>query len=134
MKYSFSKLTFFIIAILLAACEGQTNYYKSIANSSSDTVFLKVFSHYGNMLGADTFSIDPGEERMFFQHEQRGGNSYPVSCIEPFDSIVVSISGGKTLIKEILDEKFWLLTIDSRRRGALVDQHCLFSITDDDLQ
>ena len=134
IKKLLSKLFFFIIVALLFSCEGQTNYYKSVSNNSGDTICLKVFSQYVNMIGTDTFTIIPGKEQLIFHNDQRGGNSFPVSCSLPFDSIRVNISGGKILTKDILDDNSWELDIESSKRGSLVDQRCLFLFTDEDLQ
>ncbi len=113
----------------MTSCEGGTTYTKTIDNKSSDTITLKLYSTY---LNDQTFTINPIVSQEIYWDDQMGsfaGDSY--NCNQEVDSVEISISNNKKLIKDIINSENW---IRESKDGRYSREDCTFIINDDDLQ
>ena len=117
------------VAICLASCEGGTTFTKTIENKTSQTITVRLFSIYG---AKDTVSLSPNESKQIFIDDQMGSftdKSY--TCTTFIDSVQVTITNGKTLIKDIKNSNNW---IRESKGGRNSREDCTFIITNSDIQ
>jgi len=118
-----------VVVVFLTSCEGGTTFTKTIENKTSETITVKLFTTLGTN---DPVSLSPNETKLVFWDDQMGrfaGNSY--TCTTGIDSIQVSITNGKTLIKDIMNPNNW---IRESKGGRNSKEDCTFIITNSDLQ
>ena len=117
------------IVILVASCEGGTTYTKTIRNNSTETLSINVYSLY---TGTGPIQINPGESKEIFWHDNTGqfvGNEY--RCTSELDSITVSVSNGKTLQKDLMNEDNWTR---ASKDGKNSREDCTLTVSEEDLQ
>jgi len=117
------------VLVVFASCEGGTTYTKTIENKSSDTILLTIFSAY---LNDQSFTINPNDSQEIYWDDQMGsfvGDSY--SCTQEIDSMEITISNNKVLMKDIMNSVNW---IRESKDGRNSREDCTFIITDEDLQ
>jgi hypothetical protein len=121
-------LIFITICIVLVSCEGGTTFIKTIDNRSSETIVITLFTAYGSNI-ADT--IRANESKEIYWDDQMGrfvDDSY--CCTEVIDSVEITITNNKTLIKDIMDSGNWIRKSEGGRNSM---ENCSFIITDTDL-
>jgi hypothetical protein len=122
----------FIIAtgsLALSSCEGGTTFTKTIENKSSETITVRVYSIYD---AGESVTINANESAQIYWDDQMGffvDNSY--TCTNLIDSIAVSISNNKTLLKDVMNADNW---IRESKDGRNSREDCTFAFTDNDLQ
>lgn len=117
------------VLVVLASCEGGTTYTKTIDNQSSDTVLLKLFTPY---LNDQSFTINPNGSKQVYWDDQMGsfaGDSY--NCTQEIDSVEITISNNKVLLKDIMNSDNW---IRESKDGRNSREDCTFIITNTDIQ
>ncbi len=117
------------VMILLTSCEGGTTFTKTIDNKSSETITVKLFTIYGINEPA---TINSNESKEIYWDDQMGSfvdDSY--SCLQIIDSVELSITNNKVLIKDIMDSNKW---IRESKDGRNSREDCTFIITNGDLQ
>jgi hypothetical protein len=121
----------FIIAtgfLALSSCEGGTTFTKTIENKSSESITVRVYSIYG---AGESVTINANESAQIYWDDQMGffvDNSY--TCTNLIDSIAVSISNNKTLLKDVMNADNW---IRESKDGRNSREDCTFAFTDNDL-
>lgn len=118
-----------VVAVCLTSCEGGTTFTKTIENKTSETITVRLFTIYGDN---DPVSLSPGESKQVFWKDQMGrftDNSY--TCVTFLDSVHVSITNGKTLIKDMKNANNWTR---QSKGGRNSEEDCTFIITNSDLQ
>lgn len=125
----FFRPAILVIVVILTSCEGGTTFTKTIENKTSETITVKLFTTLGTQ---DPVSLSPNETKQVFWDDQMGrftDNSY--TCTTSIDSVQVSITNGKTLIKDIMNPDNW---IRESKGGRNSKEDCTFIIKNSDLQ
>lgn len=118
-----------LILVVMTSCEGGTTFIKTIDNNSSDTITLKLYAAYFN---DQSFTINPNVSQEIYWDDQMGSfvdEAY--KCTQEIDSVEITISNNKVLIKNILNSDNW---IRESKDGRNSREDCTFIITDEDLQ
>lgn len=118
-----------ILVFFLPSCEGGTTFTKNIENKSFETITVKIFAASITNL---TVTLNPNETKQVFWDDQMGkftDGSY--TCTLFIDSFNVSITNGKTLIKDIMNPNNWFRESKGGRNSK---ENCTFIITNSDLQ
>ncbi len=122
-------ITLPLLYLVLTSCEGGTTFTKKVNNQSGDTLIVATYSVYAS---DKPVTIPPGTSKEVFWHDQLGGfvdDSY--SCTDELDSLLISTSGGKSLLTDPMDENNWSR---QSRDGRNSREDCTFTVTDEDLQ
>ncbi|MEZ4930610.1 MAG: hypothetical protein R2788_00575 [Saprospiraceae bacterium] len=101
-----------------------------IKNDSSETVTVKL---YQSVLSNDqTFNIGPKQKKtIFWTDNERRFVDETYECTAEIDSVELSVSNGKKLMKSMLDNNNW----DKDSKGGRNSmEKCTFTITDSDLE
>lgn len=126
-----NKFYFFFASLvfIMTACEGGTTFTKFVTNNSSEIVTLELFTVYG---GSEEIAVNPSESKTVFWDDQvRTFTDDSYTCTNLIDSIHLSISNGKTLVKDIMDPNNW---IRETKGGRNAKENCTFTISNNDLQ
>ncbi len=120
---------FGLFTLVLVSCEGGTTFTKEIVNQSTATIEVEVFllSREG-----ESYVINPGDSAQVYWDDYLGrfvDETY--TCTNELDSIVLSTSDGRELVKNILDGSNWERNSQGGRNSK---EDCVFYITDDDLE
>ena len=123
-------LSILTVALLtFISCEGGTTFTKHIENNSSETITIQLFQL--DIDNQDSYVIAPGENQVVFFQDILGlfvGKAY--DCLSELDSISVSVSNNKSLIKDIMLDENWQ---SESMGGRNSKEKCTFQITDEDL-
>jgi hypothetical protein len=117
------------LLIALSSCEGGTTFTKTIENKSSEEISFKMFTIYGSN---NSYVINPNESKEVYWDDQMGAfvdASY--SCTLEIDSVQLTISNGRILKKDIMDDENWIRISKDGRNSR---EDCIFIIVDEDLQ
>lgn len=123
--------TALLALLLLTGCEGGTTFTKEVRNESSETLTLRLHTSFLTT-ASDTFRIEPGSRETIYWNDKTGlftDGSY--TCVSEIDSVSVSLSRGKRLVKSLLDPDHW----DRESKGGRNStEKCTFTFSDSDLQ
>jgi hypothetical protein len=128
-KKLFSFLTIAIFTSVLIGCEGGTTFTKTIDNKSSESISVRIYTDFGS---GKSFNIGPGSATEVFWNDQMGmftGDDF--TCTQLIDSIQITISGNKQLVKDPMVSSNW---IRESKNGRNSREDCTFIVTDNDLQ
>ncbi|PLX07292.1 MAG: hypothetical protein C0598_13235, partial [Marinilabiliales bacterium] len=117
--------TVIIIVLLMASCEGGTTFTKTIENKSSETIIIKLYTVYGSN---DPITINSYESKEIYWDDQMGrfvDDSY--NCMDVIDTVEITITNNKKLLKDIMDSANWL---NESKGGRNSREDCTFIITD----
>jgi|GEM_PF-1833231 len=130
IKRSNALISVGIISLFFwTSCEGGTFFTKTIDNKSSETITVKLFTIYGDN---NTVMINSNEAKEIYWDDHIGSfvdENY--NCTEMIDSVVLSISSGKKLTKDIMNPDQW---IRNSKGGRNAREDCVFTITNNDFQ
>lgn len=124
-------LLLFVILIMsfIAGCEGGTTFTKKVENNTDNEITILLYTIYGP---TESHIILPNESKVIYWDDQMGifvGESY--TCTQIIDSVDISISVNKALIKDILDPDNWTRISKDGRNSK---EECIFVISPDDIQ
>ena len=129
MKIFIQTLAILYVLIAFSSCEGTTTLTKTIDNQSSSTLTFETFTIYGD---SQLNTIQPKELVIIYVDDQLGnfaGENY--TCLNEIDSILVFISGNKTLEKDIMNDNNWM---NESKGGRNAKEECTFVVTDEDIK
>ena len=118
-----------ITTLLFAACEGGTTYIKTFSNQSNDTITVELLMKDGV---DQNYSFPPGTSSDIYWRDWQGsfpGDGY--TCVSDIDTMIIDVSGGKTLIKDPFDDSNWELDAQD---GRNTERFCTFTVNPDDVQ
>lgn len=127
MKIKLLSIT--AIFILLISCEGGTTFTKTIDNRSSEDVIIELTTTFG---GNDPVTVKAKESKQIYWNDQMGNfvdDSY--NCTTLIDTVEVTISNNKSLVKDIMNPDNWSRESKDGRNSR---EDCIFVITDNDIQ
>ena len=132
MKYKrFFAVFSLAIALLLSACEGNTDREWIIQNQSSNRIEVQA-----TLISTIAFipkEIQPAQERSIFINSERGGNSSVVNTSDLFAKIIITNSLGDTLKKDPLLQTSWETDVEETKKVPSNYKHeYRFTITDSD--
>ena len=116
------------IALFLISCEGGTTFTKTIHNNSSYTITVSLYS----ILNGTSISTIPSlaYEEFYWDDQERRFVDDSYSCTQEFDSLIVSVSKDKTLLKDIMNPNNW---VKNSSGGRMSREDCVFIISNDDI-
>ena len=129
MKNQISKLSSLSVLLLLFSCEGGTTFTKTIDNASSENMTIKLSTVYGHQ---EEISIHSMESKQIYWDDQMGrfvNDNY--LCTESIDSIEITLTNNKTLVKDILNSDNWQRESKDGRNSR---EDCTFYFNNADLE
>lgn len=125
-----TKIFFGLAAtVALYSCEGGTTFTKNINNISSETLTVTVHATFGDL---EPVTIAPNEEKNIYWDDQMGRfTTDAYRCTNELDSITVSVSNGKILTLDLMDDNNW---IKESKDGRNSREDCTVTISDNDLE
>lgn len=129
---SFAKSCMPVLSLLfLMGCEGGTTFTKVVKNGSPETLTLKITTSFLHT-DSETFVIEPGRQETIFWSDKTGfftDGTY--TCASEIETVSVSVSNGKNLVKSLLDANNWERESKGGRNST---EKCTFVLTDNDLE
>ena len=119
--------TIFLV-VILSACDSGTMFTKTINNQTEETITITLFSPQGT----NDATINPGESVIVYNDIQLGNfvdETY--ECVEEIDSAIITISNGRVLMKDIMENINWGHESNGGR-SAIED--CNFTVFPGDIQ
>jgi hypothetical protein len=129
MREVFKRIGIAVVLLGLMSCEGGTEFSKYIVNQSSDTLFVKGAMQPGT---SDSVRVLPGSRELVYWFDLQGvfpGEAY--ECSSDIDSLRVTASSGRNIVKKIKSDDNWYKEHEEGR-NATVD--CIFIISNEDLK
>ena len=114
---------------VFVSCEGGTDYYYEVLNSSSTEIVVDSIPGYDTMY---SYTIQPNSRKEIYFFSKLGGSSTR-SSKEIFMDVIVHNTNGDTLSKPIWADSNWLATIKELSRVPSGWRHdYLFVVSDSD--
>jgi len=128
MTRSIHLLGIVFLIVFLISCEGGTTFTKTIQNNTPYTITLNVYS----VLNGTSISTIPAlaYEEFYWDDQERRFVDDSYSCTQEFDSLIVSISDDKTLLKDVMNPDNW---VKNSSGGRMSREDCVFIISNDDI-
>lgn len=129
IKRNFFFLVSLLLLLLASACEGGTTFTKTIDNKTDETIIIQLFTTYGN---TEAISIHSNHSKEIYWDDQMGrfvDENY--CCTQIIDSVKITITHEKTLLKDIMNPDNWL---KNSKNGRNSREDCTFTITNKDLR
>lgn len=103
--------------------------YQTFSNQSNDTITVELLMKDGV---DQNYSFPPGTSSDIYWRDWQGsfpGDGY--TCVSDIDTMIIDVSGGKTLIKDPFDDSNWELDAQD---GRNTERFCTFTVNPDDVQ
>ncbi len=122
------------IVILLASCEGNTDYETIVTNNTSKNITIRFYDGAQFLLPSDAVTVNAGATQTIYVYNQRGGVKDAHNPVATLDSVNTKIDGA-ALKKDIKNNSNWQSNVQRRSRVPADYKHTYtFVINPTDLQ